>query len=130
MLRWRSAALLTALVLVALASVRLYYGPLRTLEPMGRCIKGAIDLNNPVPFAQPRFGGTVVGIASSGGASRAAYLSAAVLREIRRSGATLMLGASSDPMEIYHALVMCRLIWLSFDRGKQLRFQHRKPIGL
>ena len=96
MLRWRSAALFTALVLVAVAGVRLYYGPLRTLEPMGRCIKGAIDLNNPVPFAQPRFGGTVVGIASSGGGSRATYLSAAVLREIRRGGAALMLGASSD----------------------------------
>src|SRR5262249_61568251 len=71
-------------------------GPLRTLEPMGRCVKGAIDLNNPVPFAQPRFGGTVVGIASSGGGSRATYLSAAVLREIRRGGAAPMLSASSD----------------------------------
>jgi predicted acylesterase/phospholipase RssA len=96
MLSWRSAALLMALVLVAVAGVRLYYGPLRTLEPMGRCIKGAIDLNNPVPFAQPRFGGTVVGIASSGGGSRATYLSAAVLREIRRGGSALMLGASPD----------------------------------
>lgn len=96
MFYWRSTALLTALVLVAVAGVRLYYGPLRTLEPMGRCVKGAIDLNNPVPFAQPRFGGTVVGIASSGGGSRATYLSAAVLREIRRGGAALMLSASSD----------------------------------
>src|SRR5947209_19789605 len=96
MLRWRSAALLTALVLVAVAGVRLYYGPLRTLEPMGRCIKGAIDLNNPIPFAQPRFGRTILGIASSGGGSRATYLSAAVLREIRRAGSALMLAGSTD----------------------------------
>jgi len=95
----RSVALLTALALVTVAGVRLYYGPLRTLEPMGRCIKGAIDLNNPVPFAQPRFGGAVLGIASSGGGSRSAYLSAAVLREIRRSGSALMLGGPTDPKQ-------------------------------
>src|SRR5437764_3643623 len=94
--RWRSVGLITALVLVAVAGVRLYYGPLRTLEPMGRCIKGAIDLNNPIPFVQPRFGGSVLGIASSGGGSRATYLSAAVLREIRRGGSALMLGAPAD----------------------------------
>ena len=84
---WRSVALLATLGLVVIAGARLYWGPIHTLEPMGRCLKGNIDLNNPVPFTQAHFGGTTLGIATSGGGSRAAYLTAAVLREIRREGA-------------------------------------------
>ncbi|HJU30326.1 MAG TPA: patatin-like phospholipase family protein [Hyphomicrobiaceae bacterium] len=94
--RWRLAALLASLLIALVGGARLYYGPIRTLEPVGRCITAGIDLNNPVPFAQPRFSGSVLGIASSGGGSRAAYLSAAVLREVRRAGPALMLGGLPD----------------------------------
>jgi len=96
---WRSVALLTALGLVLVGGARIYWGPIHTFDPMGRCLKGAIDLNRPVPFTKVRFGGTVLGVASSGGGSRAAYLSAAVLREIRRGGPALMLGQSTHPRQ-------------------------------
>ena len=91
----RFVALSTAVGLAA--GARSYWGPIHTLEPMGHCLKGAIDLDNPVPFTQASLGGTIVGIAASGGGSRAAYLSAAVLREIRRGGAALILGQSTEP---------------------------------
>ena len=93
--RWRSTALLVAAALGTVTCFRLYNGPVRTLEPIGRCIKGAINLDNPVPFTQARFSGSVLGVAVSGGGSRAAYLSAAVLREIRSGGPELMLEGRS-----------------------------------
>jgi NTE family protein len=95
----RSAALLAVLVLVVIAGARTYWGPIRTLEPMGTCMKGDIDLNDPIPFKQARFGGTVVGVAASGGGSRAAYLSAAILREIRRGGPALLIGPTTEPRQ-------------------------------
>lgn len=93
---WRSVAFAAVLAVVAAAGVRLYLGPVHNQAPIGACIAGGIDLNNPVPFKRVRFGGTVVGLAGSGGGSRAAYLQAAVLREIRRGGATLRLGAPTN----------------------------------
>jgi predicted acylesterase/phospholipase RssA len=92
---WRSAAALLAVGVIAVTGARLYLGPMRTLEPMGVCLKGDINLDDPKPFVAADYGGLVVGIATSGGGSRAAYLTAAVLREIRRKGAHMLLGDDS-----------------------------------
>ncbi len=90
-LRSRFAALV-AIAVIAVAGGRAYWGPMHTLQPIGTCIRGGIDLGNPAPFTQASFKGPIVGMANSGGGSRAAYLSAAVLREIRRAGPSLLLG--------------------------------------
>ena len=66
-------------------------------EPAGRCIAGAIDLDRPVPFSKLTLGPMTVAVAVSGGGSRAAYLAAAVLREIRRSNIRLDLQGASHP---------------------------------
>lgn len=87
---------LAALVVVGAVATRVYWGPFRTLGPIGRCLEDGIDLNDPKPFSRARFGGTVVGLAASGGGSRAAYFEAAILREIRRAGSALSLGQSRD----------------------------------
>src|SRR5450631_1445426 len=94
---WRPAALTVLAGLVIIAGARLYLGPVHTLEPMGRCLKGDINLDDPVPFVQARFGGTILGLATSGGGSRSAYLTAAILREIRREGPNLRLGPAANP---------------------------------
>ena len=65
-------------------------------EPIGQCIKGGIDLNDPKPFVQLEPGNTVVGLAASGGGSRAAYLAAAILREMRASSARIDTGATTE----------------------------------
>jgi predicted acylesterase/phospholipase RssA len=65
-------------------------------EPIGECIKGDIDLNDPKPFVQLEPGVTVVGLAASGGGSRAAYLAAAILREMRASSARIETGATTE----------------------------------
>jgi hypothetical protein len=93
--RWRRAVLVAMLAVASVAAGRLYFGPIRERGPVGTCIEGAIDLNNPAPFAQARYSGTILGLAASGGGSRAAYLEAAVLREIRAAGSTLHLGPQS-----------------------------------
>lgn len=46
---------------------------------------------NPTPFVSVKSSPVMVGLASSGGGSRAAYLTAAVLREIHRSGSRIEL---------------------------------------
>jgi predicted acylesterase/phospholipase RssA len=94
-LRWRRTMLIAVLAAASLAAGRMYFGPIRERGPVGTCIEGAIDLNNPAPFAEARFSGTILGLAASGGGSRAAYLEAAVLREIRAAGSTLHLGLPS-----------------------------------
>lgn len=100
-IRWRSLTLFAMIALIGIVASRLYFGPLRYLGPIGRCIDGGIDLNNPIPFSRARFGGTVVGLAASGGGSRAAYLEAAILREIRRAGPRLQIGRpSSEPRSL------------------------------
>jgi len=89
----------TAIVLfICLGSVgaRIYFGPMHTLEAMGACLKGDINLDDPLPFLQARYGGLTLGIASSGGGSRAAYLTAAVMRNIRSEGTKVLLG-DADP---------------------------------
>lgn len=83
------------LVVAGVAAARLYFGPLHDQGPIGQCLTGGINLNDPVPFTRARFAGTVVGLAASGGGSRAAYLQAAVLREIRRGGTALQIGTPS-----------------------------------
>jgi predicted acylesterase/phospholipase RssA len=54
--------------------------------PLGGCAEGLVDVINRGPFSELDLDRTSVGLAASGGGSRAAYLAAAVLREIRRSG--------------------------------------------
>jgi predicted acylesterase/phospholipase RssA len=87
-----SVVLVAVLALVAITAARLYLGPFQTSGPIGSCLKGGIDLNDPVPFTRAHFSGTIVGLAASGGGSRAAYLEAAILREIRRAGPALRIG--------------------------------------
>jgi predicted acylesterase/phospholipase RssA len=53
-------------------------------KPVGRPLNGALDLNNPVPFVRIQHSNVLVGLSCSGGGSRAAYLTAAVLSEIQR----------------------------------------------
>ncbi|MEZ5852311.1 MAG: patatin-like phospholipase family protein [Hyphomicrobiaceae bacterium] len=89
-LRW--GAVVAGVALVLAVAARVYHGPVQTLGPIGQCLKGSIDLDDPKPFAKANFAGNVVGLAASGGGSRAAYLTAAVLHEIRRAGPSLQLG--------------------------------------
>jgi predicted acylesterase/phospholipase RssA len=98
MMMRRRLAVLVATAVVMTGGFRAYWGPIHMPEPIGRCIKGGIDLND-LPFTQASFKGPIVGIASSGGGSRAAYLSAAVLREIRRAGPALLLGRSKETQQ-------------------------------
>ena len=54
-------------------------------QPIGQCIKGATAADDANQYLEFEPGGTVVGLAASGGGSRAAYLAAAILREMRAS---------------------------------------------
>jgi len=69
-------------------------------EPIGQSIKGGIDLNDPKPFVRLEPGSTVIGLAASGGGSRAAYLAAAILREMRASSARVETGAAAKPRSL------------------------------
>ena len=63
-------------------------------EAIGQCIKGGVALDDPTPFVRLEPGSTVVGLAASGGGSRAAYLAAAILREMRASSARIETAAT------------------------------------
>jgi hypothetical protein len=63
-------------------------------EPIGQCIKGGTALDDPTPFERLDPGGTIVGLAASGGGSRAAYLAAAILREMHASSARIETDAT------------------------------------
>ncbi|AGK56906.1 patatin-like phospholipase family protein [Hyphomicrobium denitrificans 1NES1] len=91
-MRLRSYLAAVAVGLVIVGAARAYFGPVHTGVPVGRCLRGDIDLDDPKPFVKTDLPATIVAIAASGGGSRAAYLSAAVLREIRRAGPDLLLG--------------------------------------
>jgi predicted acylesterase/phospholipase RssA len=78
------------LVLRAVPWLSSYY------EPAGRCITLPIDVEHPDPFAKLKLDRTIVGVAASGGGSRAAYLTAAVLRQIRASGFKLDPGIGAE----------------------------------
>ena len=93
-LRWRRPLLIAMLAVAGVVAGRLTLGPVSTRGPIGTCFKGDVGPDSPGPFARASFGGTVVGLAASGGGSRAAYLEAAILREIRRAGSTLRIGPS------------------------------------
>lgn len=82
--------------LVFVVAARTYLGPVRTGAPVGHCLRGDIDLDDPKPFIKNNMTGNIVAISASGGGSRAAYLAAAVLREIRRAGPALLLGPEND----------------------------------
>lgn len=77
-------------------AARTYLGPVHTGLPVGRCLQGDIDLDDPKPFIKNDLPENVVAISASGGGSRAAYLAAAVLREIRRAGPALLLGPATE----------------------------------
>src|ERR1700723_1352726 len=51
----------------------------------GVTTKGVVDLDDSKPFIKVRLGKTAFGLSCSGGGSRAAYLAAAIVREIHRS---------------------------------------------
>lgn len=85
-----------ALALVVVGGARIYFGPVRTGAPIGACLTGAIDLNEPKPFVKNDLSGNIVALAASGGGSRAAYLAAAILREVRRAGPALHLGPAKE----------------------------------
>ena len=65
-------------------------------EPIGQCIKDSVAVDAPKRFEQLDPGATVVGLAASGGGSRAAYLAAAILREMRASSARIDTGATTE----------------------------------
>jgi hypothetical protein len=95
----RRAAVVLALLAVIVGAgigIRILV-PISPGEPIGRCVAGAIDLDRPVPFSKLTLGPTTVAIAVSGGGSRAAYLAAAVLREIRRGRVRLNLQDKGNP---------------------------------
>ncbi len=94
-MRLRSYFVALAIGLVVVIAARTYHGPVRTGAPVGRCLQGDIDLDDPKPFVKNDLPSNIVAIAASGGGSRAAYLTAAVLREIRRAGPALLLGSST-----------------------------------
>ena len=87
------------LFLIAVVSFRVLV-PAAGFEPIGSCIDGDIDLNDPKPFAELNPSGAVVALAASGGGSRAAYLTAAVLREMRRSGVRVETGEPKNALSI------------------------------
>jgi predicted acylesterase/phospholipase RssA len=88
---WSFAAI--GIAAVAVVGVRwLRVVPL--YEPIGQCIKGGTALDDPTPFVRLDPGGTIVGLAASGGGSRAAYLAAAILREMRASSARIETDAT------------------------------------
>lgn len=93
-----------ALLVLVVWGGRAYFGPIRSQQAIGDCLSKEIDLNDPVPFVRNKFGGTVVGLAASGGGSRAAYLEAAILREIRRAGPALWLGNTSPGASLLEQL--------------------------
>ncbi len=64
----------------------------RKYSPVGSSV-GPLPLSrdHPSPFLNPRPRSVAIGLACSGGGSRAAYLTAAVLREIRRTGLAVTL---------------------------------------
>jgi len=84
---------------VAVVTVR-WLGVMPPYEPIGQSIKGGIDLNDPKPFVRLEPGSTVIGLAASGGGSRAAYLAAAILREMRASSARVETGAAAKPRSL------------------------------
>jgi predicted acylesterase/phospholipase RssA len=85
------ALLLFLLVLVAVACSALPVT--RYHEPVGHQNKSLTSREDPSPFVNSKLGSVVVGLACSGGGSRAAYLTAAILREIHRSGLRIEIGA-------------------------------------
>src|SRR4026209_1839999 len=94
----RAAVVLALLAVIVGAGVGIrILVPISPGEPIGRCVAGAIDLDRPVPFSKLTLGPTTVAIAVSGGGSRAAYLAAAVLREIRRGRFRLNLQDKGNP---------------------------------
>jgi patatin-like phospholipase len=82
------AVVLTIVVVV----VRKFTGLGRYYKAVGVEIKGDVDLNDPKPFIKLRLGKTAFGLACSGGGSRAAYLTAAIVREIHRSHVGVDIG--------------------------------------
>lgn len=75
---------------------RNYTGLGHLYKPVGKCLQSALDLNDPVPFSKFQFANVEVGVAFSGGGSRAAYLAAAVLREIHGSNLRLEISDQSQ----------------------------------
>jgi predicted acylesterase/phospholipase RssA len=65
-------------------------------EPIGQCVKGEAAADDTKRFEDLDPGPTFVGLAASGGGSRAAYLAAAILREMRASSARIETGATTE----------------------------------
>ena len=56
----------------------------KSYKPVGRPLNGGLNLDNPVPFARVQRSDIQIGLSCSGGGSRAAYFTAAILTEIQR----------------------------------------------
>jgi predicted acylesterase/phospholipase RssA len=69
--------------------------------PIGRCVAHA---DTSEAFSELKPSGTVVGLAASGGGSRAAYLAAAVLAEMRRSGIRVESGTPATARTLLEQL--------------------------
>jgi hypothetical protein len=80
-----SGVAVAAILVLGVVAVRRFTGLGTYYKAVGAIIKYGVDLDDPKPFVKLRLGKTAFGLACSGGGSRAAYLTAAILREIHRS---------------------------------------------
>lgn len=85
-------------------------------KPVGHTLRGDLDLNDPVPFARVQLGRTMVGLSCSGGGSRAAYFTAAVLSEIHRRH----LALGGDGQSATHADLLSQIDAVSSVSGGSL----------
>ena len=74
-----------AILVIVVVAVRRVTGLGNYYKAVGVFVRGGVDLNDPTPFVKLRLGKTAFGLACSGGGSRAAYLTAAIVREIHKS---------------------------------------------
>jgi len=85
LLRILSVVAVAAILVLGIVAVRRFTGLGTYYKAVGAMIKYGVDLNDPKPFVKLQLGKTAFGLACSGGGSRAAYLTAAILREIHRT---------------------------------------------
>src|ERR1700730_7385594 len=78
-----SVGLCSLLLLLGFLS-RNYTRSGKSYKPVGRPLNGDLNLDNPVPFARVQHSDIQLGLSCSGGGSRAAYFTAAILTEIQR----------------------------------------------
>ncbi len=95
-LRIISAIAVAAILVIVVVAVRKFTGLGNYYKAVGASVRGVVDLNDPKPFVKLRLGRTAFGLSCSGGGSRAAYLTAAIVREIHRSHIHVDVGNSDS----------------------------------